>query len=582
LTIQAQLIGVFVTLVVLLTAILGGLAYRTSRKIIQHDAVQTLRVATQAREQMLLRLLTRHRERAEDFLRLNQLACRGTEREKNRCLGELLGEFVAAEGAFAARFERVDAPAISVGERADALAELVKPLKPPPGQLARLFSGSRGQRYFLIHAVSPQGETFTFLFNLREIFPIFENFALGESGEIYLTDAEGSMITPLRFPLSSAVISKQIETCLAGADGTRLGPDYRGIDSIHVFRYVKEIGGGCIKAKISQAEAFAPAIRLRTKIAEASVLFAVLAIVFSLALARTFTGPIAKLNRRARALQAGDFDSPVPIQGPAEVRTFAETFASMASSIRRSRADLQRKSVEAQEANRVKSQFLSTVSHELRTPLNAIIGYSVLLKDPRHRETAKKQEEMLGRIHHNAMVLLDLINSVLDFSKIEAGKISLQIEAISLRPMIEQILSALKLMGDEKGLRFQLIDDPTVPTIRSDPGKIRQIFINLISNAIKFTEKGSVTVSIAHLPEKGRVVVVVSDTGAGISEEDLSRIFQPFFQADPSDTRAYAGTGLGLTIVKHFVTLVGGTIEVKSRPGAGSSFAVFLPYTLSV
>ncbi len=235
---------------------------------------------------------------------------------------------------------------------------------------------------------------------------------------------------------------------------------------------------------------------------------------------------------------------------------------------------------QAEEINRLKSQFLSIVSHDLRTPLNAIIGYSSLLREPHVGENAGKREEMLERIHHNALIQLDLISNVLDLSRIETGKISVQTERVDLSELIREILDTLEPLGKEKGLEMNLISDPTTPMIRTDRGKVRQILTNLVGNAIKFTERGAIRIRLTHASSQERVSIEISDTGIGMSEEDLPHIFEQFYQA-PAAKEAYGpGTGLGLSIVKRFVDLLGGTIEAVSKSGAGSTFTVRFPYDL--
>lgn len=243
--------------------------------------------------------------------------------------------------------------------------------------------------------------------------------------------------------------------------------------------------------------------------------------------------------------------------------------------------ELKQKTEEAEEASRVKSDFLSMASHEIRTPLNAIVGYASLLKTG-HVTSEERQKEMHERIYQNSKELLDLINRILDLNKIEAGRMDLHGHAneTSLSETIRQILRDLRVMWEEKRLAVNLIDDPTVPLIRSDAAKLRQIFTNLLANAVKFTEEGSITIRLLHDAEKKTVSVEVADTGIGIPENELARIFEPYYQTQRSRAGAQSGTGLGLSIVKKFVEYLRGSIEVTSRPGTGSIFIVTLPYDI--
>lgn len=234
--------------------------------------------------------------------------------------------------------------------------------------------------------------------------------------------------------------------------------------------------------------------------------------------------------------------------------------------------ELKKKTEEAEEASRSKSKLLSIASHEMRTPLNAILGYSSLLRD----KQKGKQREMQDRIHENAQTLLDLINTLLNLHKIEAGKIEIYRKEVSLSEILEGVIEMLRPMAEKKGLLIEWMDAPAVPLFWSDPVKLRQIFTNLLGNAIKFTEKGTVTARVRHRPEAGKLSVEISDTGVGIPESELPHIYEPFYRVLSSEMQPEGGTGLGLPIVKQLVDILGGTIHVLSRPGVGSTFTIEL------
>ncbi len=233
----------------------------------------------------------------------------------------------------------------------------------------------------------------------------------------------------------------------------------------------------------------------------------------------------------------------------------------------------------AERSNRAKSIFLANMSHELRTPLNAIIGYSELLQEElleaEHTDSANDAQciTIAGR------QLLELVNDVLDVSKIEAGKMDLYLETFSIASLIDGVLDIVKPLIVQRSNRLQVHLDSSLGDMTADQTKVRQILLNLLSNAAKFTEDGEVNLRVTLEPD-GEVCFEVQDSGIGISEEQLSHLFQPFTQADASTTRKYGGTGLGLAIGKHFCEMMGGRIEVSSRPGEGSVFKVFLPQTV--
>ena len=230
---------------------------------------------------------------------------------------------------------------------------------------------------------------------------------------------------------------------------------------------------------------------------------------------------------------------------------------------------------EAVRAAEAKSQFLANMSHELRTPLNAVLGYAELIRDGIYGDVPDKIEEVLERIQQNGRHLLGLINDVLDLSKIEAGQLSLSPEDYSMRELILEVVSATEALAAEKQLALEVDVPRDLPAGRGDERRITQVLMNLVSNAIKFTDTGSVRVSARAEDEHFRVAV--TDTGVGIAAENQAHIFEEFQQVDSSSTRKAGGTGLGLAISKRIVELHGGQIALESTEGEGSTFFFDLP-----
>ena len=241
--------------------------------------------------------------------------------------------------------------------------------------------------------------------------------------------------------------------------------------------------------------------------------------------------------------------------------------------------DLDEAKQEAEEATKAKSYFLANMSHELRTPMNAILGYSEMLMEDAEDQGQEDFIPDLQKIHTAGKHLLGLINEILDLSKIEAGKMELFLESFDVAGMINEVASTLRPLVDKNANTLQVHLAPDLGAMQADLTKVRQSLFNLLSNASKFTEKGTITLDAEAISkdEARWIAFKVADTGIGMTPEQIDKLFQPFVQADASTSRKYGGTGLGMTITQLFIKMMGGEMNVASEPGAGTTFTVLLP-----
>jgi GAF domain-containing protein/CheY-like chemotaxis protein len=294
--------------------------------------------------------------------------------------------------------------------------------------------------------------------------------------------------------------------------------------------------------------------------------------------------PMIARGRPVGVLSADNRVSREPIPPPTV--DLLQTFASQAAvAVENARLfqEIQDKGKELEVASRHKSQFLANMSHELRTPLNAIIGVTEMLLEDAQAAAQPDQIEAHERILRAGRHLLALINDILDLSKIEAGKLELSLESVAVGPMIEDIVSTIRPLAHKNGNQVVAEYPADVGAIRADPTRLRQSLLNLASNASKFTERGMVRIEVQRTPDAGGrewVTMAVSDTGIGMTAEQMGRLFEDFSQADASTTRKYGGTGLGLAISRRLCRMMGGDITVTSVPGQGSTFAIRLPADL--
>ena len=259
----------------------------------------------------------------------------------------------------------------------------------------------------------------------------------------------------------------------------------------------------------------------------------------------------------------------------ADLRAYSKTLEQRTSQLEERTAELERANIHLLEMDRLKSIFLASMSHELRTPLNSIIGFTGILLQGLAGELNEEQRKQLTMVRDSSRHLLSLINDLLDMSKIEAGKARLSLQEFGLDDVVREVIGSFAPLASRKGLEIHG-DIPAGIILYSDKRRLKQVLMNLVSNAVKFTDQGSVRIAARTL-EDGMLEVRVTDTGMGIEDEDMRRLFEPFQQIDMSLTKKYEGTGLGLYLTRKLVVLLGGDISARSECGKGSEFAFTLP-----
>jgi signal transduction histidine kinase/DNA-binding response OmpR family regulator/HPt (histidine-containing phosphotransfer) domain-containing protein len=348
-------------------------------------------------------------------------------------------------------------------------------------------------------------------------------------------------------------------------------------DLLEVYTTFPDINGApalLVQANISKEISAAGLAASRYALFSVMVAGTVMILVFVLFFQVNIVAPILQLSRHAVAVrQSNDLTRRAAMNREDEIGTLSIEFDRMLTQVQETTEGLEQAKEAAEIANKAKSQFLANMSHEIRTPLNGIIGMSELAMET---ELNDNQKNIMHALSTEANSLLTIINEVLDFSKIEAGKIELEEIPFDLRTMVEDISNSMFFRAEQKGLEFLSFLAPDIPfRLIGDPGRLRQIIVNLLGNAIKFTDKGEILLKgeiAGDLGDRVELRFSVSDTGIGIPKDKLGVIFESFTQADGSTTRKYGGTGLGTTISKQLVEMMGGMIGVESEEGKGSSF----------
>ena len=437
-----------------------------------------------------------------------------------------------------------------------------------------------------------------------------DSVSMGDKGFALLVDGEGDLLSN---PENKKTLKKlatgeidyhaKIEGALSLANGFSRA-EIMGVDSYVASFPVEETDWRVIVA-LSYDEFRSGPDRIAMMVFIVAFFAVVCATIFSIRVSNSIVSPLRKLTEAANVIAEGDYDERVEIESKDEIGILASSFNKMAKEVKRTTHELQinnaelekvvetrtnelrsanndlslevkgRKQAqhEAEMATQIKSDFLANMSHEIRTPLTAIIGFAETTLDS--KQTMEQRLAAIRSILRNGNHLLHIVNEILDISKIESGKLEIEKLPINIFEILNDVKSVMSLHAEEKGLHFEIdYQFPLLLKIITDEILFKQILFNLINNAIKFTEQGSVVVQALYHQKNKMLEIVVTDSGIGLSPENISKLFLPFSQADSSTTRKYGGTGLGLHISKMLAELLGGDISVESSPGMGSKFSL--------
>ncbi len=329
---------------------------------------------------------------------------------------------------------------------------------------------------------------------------------------------------------------------------------------------------GILRASLFLKEINTLLNNLKMNIIKIAVIIVVILLIGAFLFSHNFSKPLNELGAASRKVAQGDFSVKVFLKSNNEIKELADSFNYMTEQISTLFSQLSYQKEELSSMDKTKKDFVTNVSHELRTPLTAIKGFVETLQDTNNND---ENQHYLNIIKKHTDRVIRIVNDLLLLSKLEGKSDILELEEVNLNDLIENILKIFEQSLKEKNLALKFNPDSNLPVIKVDPFKLEQVFINLIDNAIKYTERGEVVISLNHNNEK--VTIEIEDTGICIPQEHLSRIFERFYVVDTSRSRKLGGTGLGLSIVKHIVLLHNGKIDVKNIPGTGTNFIVTLP-----
>ena len=455
----------------------------------------------------------------------------------------------------------------------DSYLTVAVPIEPFPGEVVGVL----------------QAET-----SLRDILDVVSGARFGAAGYRFVVTRSGDLIAHSNFSLvlqhRDLTSLRQVKAAFqAGPDALRpkamvaYNTEGKKVFSSHALIPILD---WAVFIERPVEEAYAPIYASLLRTAILLLIGLGVALVASFFVARRVVRPLETLRQGVEQIGSGNLSARLDITTGDEIEILGDEFNKMAAQLREAYTGLERKVAERTHeltvanaklggASQLKSQFLANVNHELRTPVSAIISYGGLVLSDTQGQISQLQKENLQDLLNNAERLLNLIDSLLDIAMIEAGKLEVRIEAVELEEIIRSAVTTIESTLNRNHVQLIRNIAPDLPALNTDRDKLRQIVLNLLDNAVKFTERGEIKISASH--QNGALRLEVSDTGIGIRKEDLNQVFEEFRRGGSSTAKKYRGTGLGLAIVKRLVGLLDGSIDVSSEVNVGSTFTVTLP-----
>jgi signal transduction histidine kinase/CheY-like chemotaxis protein len=568
-----QLLCVLVGLVLGTTLTLTVFAYRSSVDSLEASARTSVRTAATNRADGIARMLALRLRNAEGLLGSALSICGepvGAERValSEDCVQPMVQELRRSERAIGMELRSDNRVVTRAGQR-------VSRGTTAPNVAARVFERPDGSvAYQMRSAVGALALVADFDF--VEIASMFEDRSgLGRGGEVFLVGSDGRFLTSPRYRDTAGSTDVQSLEPIQCSEGTVTitAIDYRGVKSFHSFAPVPSLGGACVDAHIPVDEALAPAETLQAALVSRGIAFACIGAFLSLLAAQWIARPVRRLASSARSVKDGNFEQPISVAGPSEVRQLARAFRAMRDELGRVLSRERAARADAQAANAFKDEFLAMVSHELRTPLTSILGWVHLAREGRLDPDGV--ERALISIERSAGAQRRLIEDLLDATRSLKGTMRLSATEVRLDAVVCTGIESIRPAAEEKGIQIEEHVEPV--TLRGDADRLQQVVANLVGNAVKFTPRGG-RVTVTARQSGASAEIMVSDTGDGIAPELLPHVFDWFRQGNSSRTRRHSGLGLGLGIVRQLVELHGGTVRAESGGvGRGAMFTVTLP-----